>query len=135
MNKYNYQEAEQHYNVLVYSVLGAGIALSLFIIQIQQEDINYYFLSYGYLALFVSTLLIESFSQKILFFRNKALKLKIKKETNYISCRWFVESLILTPIFIYYISLFQQNIFLFIISIILYVIVLINWMMRPRDKK
>ena len=126
---YSYQEAEQHYNGLVYSVLGVGVALSLFIIS--KEDINYYFLSYGYLTLFVSTLLIESFSQKVLSFRNEKIKLKINK-LPYLRCQWLVELLILSPIFIYYINLFyySQFPFLFIISILLYVLVIINWLMR-----
>ncbi|MEK6911065.1 MAG: hypothetical protein AABW82_04800 [Nanoarchaeota archaeon] len=133
-DNFNKQEAEQYYHNLIYSVLAVG-GLTLPLIIITEYNDSDYLLIYGYLVLFISTLLIESFSQKMLICRNSDFGKEIKERLNYASCRWLIEIFILSPIFIYYIVLSFNNILILKLFLILYVLAILNWRMRPEELK
>lgn len=133
------QDSAEHYNILIHSVLGAGIALSLFILYngvIYNNNINYKltFLFFGYLILLASALIIEAFSQLRLYFlhlQNKIIEEKIK-ELPYFKLTWLIESIILILLIFYIYIFYKNNSLLFVISLFLFLIVVINWILRPK---
>ncbi len=58
---------------------------------------------------------------------------EIKNKLTYIRTQWLIEIFILSPIFIAYIYVFKENFILMILSLVLYIVVIINWCLRPRD--
>jgi len=152
------QKSAEHYNFLIWNVFSISVALSLYILYIiwpckLNIGIMHFCMSIlGFLVLFYSTLAIESFGQKKSFMYNKFNKqlsdFRNIKNLPYFKLEWIAE-LILLSVFLLYIYLFgfiwinnsletfgKQIIFLaplmFFVSIIILIIVLLNWMLRPK---
>ena len=159
----NYQQAAEHYNNLIWTVFSVGVAFSLWILyKIWSDKTNLgamqFFMSIlGFLVLFYCILAIESFNQKksLMYKISKKdkendLKQKITKLPFY-RIEWISE-IILFSLFSAYVYLFwfvwnnnslvtygKKIIFLdlpmFIVSLILLFIILINWILRPKEGK
>ena len=152
----------ENYNTLIWTVFSIGIAFSLYILYIVWPfktsigAMQFFMSILGFLVLFYCTLTLESFNQKKslmykIFDKNIKgfdIEKKIKKLT-FFKVEWLAE-IILSFLFLAYVYYFWfvwnnnslaiyggQIIFLalpmFIISLILSFIVMINWILRPKN--
>jgi|SRR3989344_2721972 len=155
------QDAAEHHNILIWTVFSVGVALSLYILNKVFPDkttfgaMQFFMSILGFLVLFYCILAIESFGQKkALMYRilNKNQKNKLGQKIEKLPfCRFdWIAEIILLMIFLAYIFMFwfiwfnnylerygEHIIFLdlpiFIISLILLLIVVINWILRPKN--
>ena len=155
------QDTAEQYNLLIWTVFSVGVALSLYILNKVFQDkttfgaMQFFMSILGFLVLFYCILAIESFGQKkaIMYnILNKNQKNKLgQKIDNLPFCRFnWIAEIILGMIFLAYVYMFwfiQSNnsletygthiMFLdlpmFVISLILSFIVIVNWILRPKS--
>lgn len=157
-------DSAEHYNNLIWTVFYVGVAFSLFILykvwtfKTDFGAMQFFMSILGFLVLFYCILAIESFGQKrTLMYKisNKGIgKFNLEKKIEklpYYRIEWIAE-IILLSLFSAYVFLFwfiwdnnslgtygQKIIFMapiiFIISLILLFIVIVNWIIRPKNGK
>lgn len=154
----------EHYNLMIWTVFSIAVALSLYILYLiwpaksNLGAMQFFMAFLGFLILFYGTLTIESFSQKnFLLYKifNSGIKKfnlesKIKK-LPFVRVEWIAEIILLMVISAYVfffwfvwrnksLATFGKTITFFdlpilIISLALSLIVIINWIRRPKNDR
>ena len=155
-------DSAEHYDTMIWTIFSVGIAFSLYILYIVWPfktsigAMQFFISVLGFLVLFYSILLIESFGQKkILMYRlfdanTKGFDIKQRiKKLPFFRVEWMAE-MILLFLFLAYVYHFwfvwnnkslatygKLIIFLalpiFIISLALLFVVVVNWILRPKS--
>ncbi len=157
----NAHNSAEHYNFVIWTVFSIAIAISLYILYLVWPAksglgaMQFFMAFLGFLILFYGILTIESFNQKkSLLYKvynygmKSNLESKIKK-LPFFRIEWVAEMILLLVLlayvfffrFVWYnnsLATFGKRIMfsdlpIFLLSLILSVIVIINWIKRPKD--